>query len=287
MSHYYWHPQDITEKSSRTSSNQYHAPDDVRNAPSFHHSRTPPWSAQRHLPPSPIQTTNSFDRYSSPLPAFDHPYDPRGVNYQQTPAKNIFEGYHYEHPPPPTPAYQSFEGMETGYCCPSPFPLQAADSRSCEGTDSSHHYVSHTVYWFDPHFSSSHWHASAMYQNDTDRKPSPRKLATSPMQPLFDSMDHPEASSPSKDVHKVPLSTGAAREKSSTKKSSKKQKAAPRRALRERGNHRHASPSQEEQNHTSTSRARKAMASWYDRYNELVDYKNEFGDSKDKKCVLL
>jgi hypothetical protein len=146
------------------------------------------------------------------------------------------------------------------------------------------------VYWFDPHLPSSNWHT--MYKADptADRKPSPPNL-TSPIGPLFDSMD-PEPSPEAID-HTIPPGASAiapslnssTAEKSSTKRkpaNKRKQKAEPRRARppSERGNHQHASASQEELDQIKTSRAKKAMASWYNRYNELVDYKNDFGDSK-------
>jgi hypothetical protein len=284
MNHYYWHQHDTNEKSSRSSSNQ-DVPDDIRN-PSCYQNSTTSWSTQRYLPPSPIQTTNSFDGYGSPLPACTHAYDPRGTN-SHAPAKNIFEGY-YEHPAPRHP----FEAMEANYFSPPTFPVHPEGGmHTCEGPSAdSHPYVSHTVYWFDPHLPSSNWHT--MYKADptADRKPSPPNL-TSPIGPLFDSMD-PEPSPEAID-HTIPPGASAiapslnssTAEKSSTKRkpaNKRKQKAEPRRARppSERGNHQHASASQEELDQIKTSRAKKAMASWYNRYNELVDYKNDFGDSK-------
>jgi hypothetical protein len=277
---YYWHQHDTNEKASNTSPNQ-DVPDDIRN-PSFHQIATTSWSTQRHLPPSPIQTTNSFEGYETPLPVCTNAYDPRGTK-SHAPAKNIFEGY-YEHPAPRYP----FEAVEANYFSPTPFPVHPEGGiHTYEGPSADcHPYVSHTLYWFDPHLPSSTWHT--MYKADptADRKPSPLNL-TSPIHPLFDYMDpepSPEANVPPVASAIAPLLSSAVEESSTKRKpaNKRKKKAAPRRArpLSERGNHQHASTSQEELDQVKTSRAKKAMASWYERYNELVDYTNDFGDSK-------
>eukprot|EP00980_Cylindrotheca_fusiformis_P030598 scaffold25087_cov201-Cylindrotheca_fusiformis.AAC.1 len=311
--YYYWNhhhrQRDTKENSSRHPSSNcqyqhFQVPEESRNPYFYQQHSTNAWPGQRHLPPSPIKTTNSFDRYSSPLGTGSHSHDPRG-SHQQTPAKNIFEG-HYEHQHPNHTRY-SFQGaagvaattaVEGNYCCPSPFPV-TGDRPLDEPTEpyvASHH----TVYCYDHPHPYSSWYAMSSndppydppYDPPSDGKPSPQDLSAPR---FFESMDtsSPEslsvplmaaavAAAPESPPRPPPPVPAAAAAKPKRPTRSKK----PARRLVERGNHPHASPSEHELEQATTNRGKKAMTSWYERYNELVDFKNEYGNSKQTAVVV-
>ncbi|CAJ1965209.1 unnamed protein product [Cylindrotheca closterium] len=291
-------------------------------AHSFHPiSQAPPiWpNTERPLPPSPIQTTNSFDGgYSnSPLP-LRNPFEPRGEEVLPHPGEHFtFEGYHDQYktdPPddagredpkqfpfasPPHPP--SFAAGFYANTAASPFHQMHPQPYDDYHADPHNPYVSHhhMVYRFEPqYYLPSTWHA--MYKpTEMDQKPaavsySPSRPPISPMKasnllpinvPPIASRD-PDAYAASNTTStraaasNSPPSPVAAARRPQPRRSRKARGARRQTATPQiRGNHVHQSPTATELEEATTNRAQKAVRSWYQRFNELVDYTNKFGDT--------
>jgi hypothetical protein len=230
------------------------------------------WSSDRLLPTSPIFTTNSFDGYTSPFPFGDT----RGPFAQApTNTSNSFEGHlenHSRHP---------FEAMmdPPSHLGTSPFPHQYADIHAMEDASMDvQPCVSHMIYCFDPYSIPSNWnHPMHKDSSLAEQKPSPchffdSTLATSPNQgtPL------PLELSSNSNTSQVALLSQPDGKKSPNKR--KRESEETEEAQGEYAVHAFQNPQEQEQ--PMTSRGRRALLSWYDRYNDLVDYKNTFGHSK-------
>lgn len=294
----------------------------------------PVWANTERLPPSPIQTTSSFDRYTntnSPLP-LRNLFDQRGGGeVLPHPADNFaFEGFPHDQHNIDRPGVEredtkqllagpSPSAFSGGFHAVSSFhqiPHQSYEDHHHPPFEPSHNpFVSHhhMVYRFEPQYLPSTWHA--MYKpTEMDRKPapsySPNRPAISPVKhpgaPPFFAHSPPAASAPlppiganvppvaSRDPESYtalhnPSTRAAAVDgsppspalssRARTARRSKKARGGRRESMQPERQHAHESPSTKELEDAPTNRARKAIHSWYTRYNELVDYANKFGDS--------
>lgn len=214
-----------------------------------------PWfttNNDRHrLPPTPIQTAPSFEGVSSPFP----PVTYGARSNLQTSSKKPFEG--------------SLDGINY-----IPSPLTVDNYYALEEPYAEHpSLVSHLVYCFDPQHVTSTWHYP-MGQKPEDQKPSPSFKLQSPVrQPHFD------------DLGKIsPVAyVGCKRKNTQHKHHSMKLRKVPNQISGPPNKLKlgHETPMAEELEASGkTIRSRKAITTWYQRYNDLVDFKHEFGHSK-------
>mmetsp|Transcript_31657 Transcript_31657/g.76620 ORF Transcript_31657/g.76620 Transcript_31657/m.76620 type:complete len:376 (+) Transcript_31657:2712-3839(+) len=291
---------------------QTHSFHPINQAPSV-------WAnTERPLPASPIQTTSSFDRYSnSPLP-LRNPFEQRGGEALPHPNENFSweQGYHDQYkvdrPGPEREDPKQFPGASPPH--PTSFLAGFHHANTANAFHQIHHqpyedyhvdphnpYVSHhqMVYRFEPHYLPSTWHA--MYKpTEMDRKPtavsySPNRPPISPVKTSNSPPVHvPPVASRDPDAYAAPNTTSARAAAASNSPPSPVagRRPQPRRSRKARGGRRqpvapqhqanrvHEKPTAKELKDAPTSRARKAIESWYERFNELVDYANTYGDSK-------
>lgn len=183
---------------------------------------------------------------------------------------------------------------------------------------SCHHH--HMTYRFAPHYAPSTWNAMFKPDARFDRKPSAAATYsqqqaspahTSGKGPTYDSppivapmpvlqsahmmlptpaMDVPPAASRDPAAYAATNSSHSTSSHESGRVPPPSKK--PNRRSKQRGgrrepvppeqrtNHVHEAPTPSELNGAKTNRTRKAIHSWYERFNDLVDYTNAFGDSE-------
>lgn len=267
------------------------------------------------IPPSPIHTTSSFDRFAnSPLPV-RNPFG--GGETLSNPADAFtFDGYHGTEREDNKLDTAASPGPPSSFACGFAF-HQFQPFEDHPPVEPHNSFVSqYMAYRFEPQYLPSTWHA--MYKpSETDRKPpassftpnrpaisplkhpgAPAFLSSSPMVPPFSpavrapanvpqvASRDPEAYSASNTSPRTEAAgsspTSLASNRPHPTRRSKKVRGGRRQPVppQHQGNHAHEMPTKKELDGAATNRAKNAIHSWYQRYNELVDYANKFGDSK-------